>query len=79
MNERYIRLVRKNIPSIPDVGDIIKEEVLLGKRYKILDFCPEVTIYNKSISRRITIDCYYVQSVDIDERPGLMPVELFGD
>lgn len=76
MERQFLRLVRKNLLSYPEVGEVIKDHVPLGKQYEILGFVSQNSFYNEIIDGIITVDCYIVKA---DGKVGLLPVEVFGD
>lgn len=78
-NKQILKLVRKTLLNYPELGEVLKEEVPLGKEYYILDFAPECEMHNKDTNKIIVIDCYYVQDVSFSQPPGLLAVDFFGD
>jgi len=72
-----LKLVRHHLPSYPELGNVIKEEVPIGTEYEILGFYPDQTFYNSDIDRSITIDTYKV--IREGTHKGFLPVEVFAD
>jgi hypothetical protein len=80
LSELILQLVRKDLPSYPEVGNIIRDEIPIGTRYKILGFHESLAFLNMDLKKHIVADCYLAESIDITPGvTGWLPVELFAD
>jgi hypothetical protein len=66
-----LKLVRHTFPDDPD-WIILRENIPIGTEYEMLGYESDMQLWNASMNKTRTIDCYFVRRLN-DDRLGYVP------